>query len=299
MKTTTVLILVLVATTCNSKRADRPSIDDCSSIADNVVKVTQLPQTKTSIYEDCKSATAGSEWNRMWCLGEARSLADIDRCNEAITASADRAEVAKPTNVAKAGEPSAGMIAHGVEALGRHELRSRTSEARVQLAKLFDSAAAYFNEEHVDRTAVELLGGGGMVTGTMPHRCPHKPGELEDVFSGITPPLTVDCNQGPGGRCVPLPVGTKPTAPYQYPNTLWVDNPIWNGLNFQVEQAHFFHYAFRAKNTPGTFGTCQFTAQAFGDLDGDKIFSTFERAGAADQNGVNGGAGLYIDQEIE
>jgi hypothetical protein len=43
----------------------------------------------------------------------------------------------------------------------------------------------------------------------------------------------------------------------------------------------------------------QFTAQAFGDLDDDGLFSTFERAGAADENGINAAAGLYIDQEIE
>jgi len=37
----------------------------------------------------------------------------------------------------------------------------------------------------------------------------------------------------------------------------------------------------------------------FGDLDADKTYSTFERAGAADKMGVNGAAGIYIDQEVE
>ena len=39
--------------------------------------------------------------------------------------------------------------------------------------------------------------------------------------------------------------------------------------------------------------------QAFGDLDDDGIYSTFERSGAADMSGVNAAAGLYIDNELE
>jgi hypothetical protein len=35
------------------------------------------------------------------------------------------------------------------------------------------------------------------------------------------------------------------------------------------------------------------------ELDGDGVYSTYERAGAADENGVNAAAGLYIDREVE
>ncbi len=74
---------------------------------------------------------------------------------------------------------------------------------------------------------------------------------------------------------------------------------MWNSLNFVQEQAHFFHYNFTAVNGVTGYGNCQFTSQAFADLDDDDIFSTFERSGAADVNGVNAAAGLYIDQEVE
>ena len=43
----------------------------------------------------------------------------------------------------------------------------------------------------------------------------------------------------------------------------------------------------------------QFTAQAFADLDADGIFSTYERSGAGDIQGVNASIGLYVDQEVE
>jgi type IV pilus assembly protein PilA len=130
-----------------------------------------------------------------------------------------------------------------------------------------------------------------------PHRCPHPSDSPTGGEAGITPAITEDCNAGPGGRCVPAP-GAGGGGYYDM--ALWTDNPVWNGLNFQQEQGHYFHYNFIAVNDNTGFGTCQFTAQAFGDLDGDTtLFSTYERSGAADQNGVNGAAGLYIDQEVE
>jgi type IV pilus assembly protein PilA len=191
------------------------------------------------------------------------------------------------------------LAAIAIPALTKYMRRSKTSEARVQLAKMFDAASAYFNEEHVERGNVELLGQGGQISDMAPHRCPHMVGqETGATQAQITPAIAVDCNAGPGGRCVPTPGGGGGTGYYDM--TEWSDNNVWNGLNFQQEQAHYFHYNFVANNVGTGFGTCQFTAQAFGDLDGDTtLFSTYERSGAADQNGVNAGAGLYIDQEVE
>lgn len=173
-----------------------------------------------------------------------------------------------------------------IPAFTKYMRRSKTSEARVQLAKMFDATSAYFNEEHVDP---------GAATDGPPHRCPNN-GKLVGE-SGITPPLSVDCNKGPGGRCVPADGGG--TGAGYYDISVWTDNDVWNGLNFQMEQGHYFHYNFKWANAADGFGECQFTTQAFGDLDGDGVFSTYERTGAADMHGVNAAAGLYIDQETE
>lgn len=191
------------------------------------------------------------------------------------------------------------LAAIAIPALTKYMRRSKTSEARVQLAKMFDAASAFFNEEHVDRGQVALIGNGGLIADLAPHRCPHPSGTPAGGQANITPALggATDCNLGPGGRCVPAVGGGG--AGY-YDMTEWTNNAVWNGLNFQMEQAHYFHYNFIALNGNTGFGTCQFTAQAFGDLDGDvTVYSTYERTGAADQNGVNGAAGLYIDQEVE
>ncbi len=188
------------------------------------------------------------------------------------------------------------LAAIAVPALTKYMRRSKTSEARVQLAKVFDAASSYFNEEHVERGEVAILGQGGTISDQAPHRCPYLTNPVGAQDSGMTPVAT-NCNDGPGGRCVPSVGGG---AAGYYETTEWTDNNVWNGLNFQQEQAHFFRYQFLANNTSATgFGECQFTAQAFGDLDDDGEYSTFERSGAADQAGVNGSAGLYIHRVVE
>ncbi len=189
------------------------------------------------------------------------------------------------------------LSAIAVPALTKYLRRAKTSEARVQIAKLFDATVAHFSEEHVGRGAVAFIGDGGTLSDLASHRCPHQPGEATGASEAqITPALALDCNLGPGGRCVPA-VGGGGAGYYDF--TQWSDNAVWNSLNFQLEQAHFFHYNFLASNSGTGFGQCQFTAQAFADLDHDGLYSTFERAGAADRNGVNGAAGLYIDQDVE
>lgn len=190
------------------------------------------------------------------------------------------------------------LAAIAIPALTKYMRRSKTSEARVQIAKMFDGASAHFAEEHVERGATDLIGAGGAVTLTAPHRCPHEQATPTGATAaGITPALALDCNVGPGGRCVPAIAGGG--AGY-YDLNLWGNSGTWNGLNFQQEQGHYFHYNFVASNAATGFGACQFTAQAFADLDADlAIYSTYERTGAADQNGVNGAAGLYIDRDVE
>ena len=190
------------------------------------------------------------------------------------------------------------LAAIAIPALTKYMRRSKTSEARVQIAKIFDAASAYFNEEHVERGQVQVIGGGAGISDLAPHRCPHQSGqETGNSAAGVTPLLALNCNTGPGGRCVPAQGGGGGAGYYDIAQ--WTDNRVWNALNFQQEQAHYFHYNFVASNTGTGFGACQFTAQAFGDLDDDLTYSTYERSGAADQNGVNAAAGLYIDQEVE
>ena len=159
------------------------------------------------------------------------------------------------------------MAAIAIPAFTKYMRRSKTSEARVQLANLFDAMSAHYGE-HL--------------------KCP---GDLEGS-AGVTPPVSLNCSTGENGRCTP-----GGTGPGGYDAALWTDHPVWSALGFEMRDSHYFHYDVTWTEQPG--GSCQFTVQAFGDLDDDGIFSTFERAGGVDINGVNAAAGLYIDQEVE
>jgi type IV pilus assembly protein PilA len=167
--------------------------------------------------------------------------------------------------------------------------RAKTAEAKTQLAKLYDATASYFRSEHVVRSS-----NFDPAAAIAPHQCPND-GRLRGE-AGITPPLSVNCNDGPDGRCVPGKDGGDAGS---YDAMLWSNNPVWKGLNYIQEQGHYFHYNFLWANDPEGYGGCQFTIQAFADLDDDGVYSTFERSGAADINGVNAAMGLYIDNDIE
>ena len=112
----------------------------------------------------------------------------------------------------------------------------------------------------------------------------------------MTPPIAVDCSKGAEGHCVP---GQDAKASGSYDAKVWTGNDVWAAMGVQVSDPHSFHYDYRWNNDATGFGRCQFTAQAFGDLDGDGVFSTYERAGAADESGTYASAGLYIDHAGE
>ena len=186
------------------------------------------------------------------------------------------------------------LAAIAIPTLTLYIRRAKTAEASGQLAKLFDATSAYFTSDHVDRGDVSQIGDGGVVASGATHRCPHPTSAPTGGAAGFTP--TVNCNTGPGGRCVP---GQGGGGAGSYDISEWGSNPMWNALNFGMEQGHFFHYNYVSSNSNTGFGACQFTAQAFGDLDNDLEYSTFERSGAADQNGTNAAAGLYIHRVVE
>jgi type IV pilus assembly protein PilA len=183
------------------------------------------------------------------------------------------------------------LAAIAIPALTKYMRRSKTSEAKTNIAKMYDGVSAFYNAEAVERGKVDLLDKGGAKSNLAPHRCPvlNPSDTTSDI---ITPALSLNCNTGPGGRCQPALTGGT------YNLTEWTNNNIWNSINFTMEQGHYYHYGFKAKNS-GAYGNCQFTARAFGNLDDDAVFSTFERAAAASKDGITAAAGLYIDQEVD
>ncbi len=144
----------------------------------------------------------------------------------------------------------------------KYQRRSKTSEATMNLRKLFDSAVFAYNEDQVDAE-------GNRLPRQFPPSAPLTP--AEDF-----------CKQG-RDRYEPDPDAWR--------------HPAWKALNFAVESPHRYRYEFISS---GTGPDAAFTARAIGDLDCDGVYATFERVGTIDAQGnVNGGAGLYTENELE
>jgi hypothetical protein len=126
-----------------------------------------------------------------------------------------------------------------------------------------------------------------------PHRCPDDGRPVGVV--GPMPPLDVDCAKGPRGRCVPA---VDPIRPWEHPIARWEDDRTWSEMGFGPGPLRF-HYRYRWANTTTGYGDCRFTVQAFGDLDGDGVFSTFERVGHAGIDGVEPVGDLRAIDPIE
>ncbi len=166
--------------------------------------------------------------------------------------------------------------------------RGKTEEAVRGLADMFNGVAAHFNEQRPDYGA----------PGLPPHRCPHPVGEPFVGEQAPTPPLDLRCADGPGGRCTPRQGADGPGT---YDLTAWTQNPVWQAINFRHTGGHYFHYSYRFRNivTPDGHGACEFTVRATADLDGDGVWSVYERSGYADRTGVKADEGLRISHPLE
>ena len=150
------------------------------------------------------------------------------------------------------------LAAVAIPAFMKYIRRSKTTEATMNIRKVFDSSVSYFEAEHAQRD-------GTVVAKQFP------------ASSGPTPVANACCGQ-PGDKCKPSP-------------QQWSTDGTWNALNFSVNDPHYYWYSYTAA---GTEGSSAFTAAANGNLNCDTAYSTFERIGSIDaKNNVSGGSGLY------
>ena len=124
--------------------------------------------------------------------------------------------------------------------------------------------------------------------------CPHPNGTPSGGEAGFTPPLEIDCNAGPGGKCVPTEgvewVNDDLSA--EYSNELWTLNSVWVGVGWSREEGvgHEFHYNLEATNDHAedwmAWSSCSFVAIARADFDGDGVFSRYSISGVVDAEGA-------------
>jgi len=158
------------------------------------------------------------------------------------------------------GIASVGVLAAvAIPAFVKYQRRAKTTEPLMNLRKLYDGAVMYYTEEYATRTG-ELL----------PHSFPQS--------AGPTPPSTA-CRGGD-------------SVEHSSTRETW-RAPTWSSLGFSIVGPHRYRYEFISDGRG-------FTARATGDLDCDGVLSTFERVGTIDAEGnVNGGAGIFIEKELE
>lgn len=154
------------------------------------------------------------------------------------------------------------LAAVAIPAFMKYIRRSKTSEATMNLRKLFDSSVSYFESEHADRK-------GNILDRQFP------------VNKGPDPDSDPCAN--PGEKFIPA-------------ENTWMD-ATWQALNFALADPHYYQYEYASS---GTNTEAEFTARAMGDLDCDSQKSTFERVGTVDDAlNVGGGGGIYIESELE
>jgi prepilin-type N-terminal cleavage/methylation domain-containing protein len=134
--------------------------------------------------------------------------------------------------------------------------RSKTSEATVNLRRMFDGALTNYQSDLVSR-------GGAPEAARFAESVAPTPGENA-------------CCAQVGGKCMPSPNN--------------FDHLTWHKLQFSVDDPHYYWYEFVSA---GVGRTAEFTARVQGNLNCDDTYSTFERVGFVDLiGGVTGGGGI-------
>jgi prepilin-type N-terminal cleavage/methylation domain-containing protein len=153
------------------------------------------------------------------------------------------------------------LAATAIPAMVRYIRRAKTAEAIDKLAFIYRSSGTYATAERTNR---------GIATALNATQFPDS--------APLTPSTVAGAN--------------KVTDPV----TTW-DTPTWHALTFQLSDPHYYSFQY---DSTGTGSSASFTARAVGNLDGDSVYSTFERAGRLDATGsMTGSAGIYSTNEIE
>ena len=159
------------------------------------------------------------------------------------------------------------LAAVAIPAFMKYIQRSKTSEATMNIRKLFDGSIAYFNSELADRTG-KILPRQFPATAETPTQA--------DWTAGV-------CKDGDSQK-------------FQPDADTW-DAATWQALDFAVQDPFYFKYSY---DSDGTGAGAKFTARANGNLNCDDVQSTFERVGTVDEeNNAGGGSALFTKNELE
>lgn len=155
------------------------------------------------------------------------------------------------------------LAAVSIPAFMKYMKRAKTTEAPVNLKKIFDGGKAYYEKGAMANDDTDGTDSA--------HQFPDS--------VGLTP-LKSCCAQ-PGKKCR---------------GSDW-SSSTWKVIGFEISDPHYFRYRFSSR---GSGREAQFTAGAHADLDCDGILSTWERTGTVDsQQRVVGAATIFQHLSLE
>ena len=171
------------------------------------------------------------------------------------------------------------LAAVAIPAFMKYIKKSKTSEAREFVKKIYDGARSYYMDPNFKSESI-----GASV---MP---PQFPGANDTT--GPAPAANACCGQG--GKCAPS-------------GSLW-DTDVWIALQFSVDDPHYYWYSYTVAGNAAAGsqapinGSNNYTAFANGNLDCDSDYSTFSMYGEVNSvysDGPAGSAALSRENELE
>ncbi len=141
----------------------------------------------------------------------------------------------------------------------KYTRRSMTVEATMNIRRMYDGAVTYYVAEHADA-------------------------------NGVAQDRKFPASAGPTPATIPAAVKVV------VPQAQW-SSQEWQQLDFMLTDPIRFSYSFDSNNGSGAAAFAQMIAQ--GDLDGDGIPSLYQRSCTGINEGVRGGAGVYVINDIE
>jgi len=169
------------------------------------------------------------------------------------------------------------LAAVAIPAFMKYIKKSKTSEAREFVKKIYDGARSYYMDPDYKGQSI----GNSLIAPMFP-----EPSET------VAPDMGSCCSTG--GKCAPN-------------KELW-ETDTWTALQFSVDDPHYYSYQYNVTGnaTSGESapidGTNNYTAWAFGDLDCDGEYSTFSMYGEVNSiysDGPAGAAALARTNELE
>lgn len=145
--------------------------------------------------------------------------------------------------------------------------RAKLSEATTQLNRIFVSSKSYI---------IELHRSAGQANEAIPQFPDPEPN---------TPAAA--CCTFVGNKCPPSALDWK--------------TPTWQALYFEVDEPHYYQYAYISTGTANPGVGSNFSAEATGDLNCDMVFSNISFYGIWSNTtfDVNGGGGFAFHNELE